>query len=337
MISIIDHQPLTTARWCLSLITSSWLPLATSSWPPTPDLSELTTNHWPQQDDVYHWPPTTDLLPADDRPLTTASWPLRLTTEDGCWEWLLRMAAETGCWARLLTMAAENGCWEGLLRMAAAKGCWEWLLRKVADNGCWEKLLHENGCWEWLLRMAAEKGCSSFKISSFLVRGGSGGTTGETTFSSFRGRRTPETVVRCKFLTYSRATFPSFRDGWMLETVVKCKFFTIAAQPLRHFVIVGRPKLWWNANFSRSSRATFPWLRDRRMSETVLKWCFLYDREWSRRFGSGSYIFVYAAVVKRRFVDWKVRAAVAPCTFSFSGMNPLVVSCALAARNCGKM
>lgn len=47
--------------------------------------------------------------------------------------------------------------------------------------------------------------------------------------------------------------------------------FHVAKQSSRYFVLVGRPTLWRNANFSRCE-ATFSSLRARRMPETVVEW-----------------------------------------------------------------
>ena len=52
------------------------------------------------------------------------------------------------------------------------------------------------------------------------------------------------------------------------------KFFTWPKQPLTQKVIVGHPKLWWNAN-SLGARATLSSLRARRTSKTVVKCKFL--------------------------------------------------------------
>ena len=58
------------------------------------------------------------------------------------------------------------------------------------------------------------------------------------------------------------------------ETVVKCKFMSWPKQPLTQKVIVGRPKLWRNANLL-GARATVSSLRARRTSKTVVKCKFL--------------------------------------------------------------
>ena len=48
----------------------------------------------------------------------------------------------------------------------------------------------------------------------------------------------------------------------------------VLAQPFRHFVLVGHPKLWRNANFELDG-ATLSSLRVGRTSETVVKYDFL--------------------------------------------------------------
>ena len=54
-----------------------------------------------------------------------------------------------------------------------------------------------------------------------------------------------------QILHMSLATLSSLRARRTPKTVVKCEF---CACPSRHFVLVGRPKLWRNAKFSGSSR-----------------------------------------------------------------------------------
>ena len=339
---------------------------------------------------------------------------LRRAAEKGCWEGLLRRAAEKGCWERLLRQAAEKGCWERLLRKAAEKGCWEGLLRKAAEKGCWERLLRKaakKGCWERLLRKAAEKGCWQellfenapplkmlllFKISSLFFRRvglvGRGGRQPSHHFvlvgrpklwwnANFSRCRSNPLVTSCssdaqncgemQIFHVAEATLSSFRAHRAPKTVVKCKFMSCPKQPSRHFVLIGRPKLWWSANFldpqncgemqilcalaqpSRhfvlvgklwwnwnanfwAGRGTFSSLRAGRTFETVVKRWFLYAAGDCRRHALISYIFVDAAVAERAFWHFGWRAAVAKRTFWFSQMNPLVGFGGSIARNCGE-
>ena len=53
MMRMADHQPLTSARWC------AWL--TTNPWPQQDDVQGWPRQPWPQQDDVHGWPPTPDL------------------------------------------------------------------------------------------------------------------------------------------------------------------------------------------------------------------------------------------------------------------------------------
>ena len=161
-----------------------------------------------------------------------------MIAEKSCWENLLRRAAEKGCWEKLLRRAAEKGCWEKLLRKSAEKSCWEELLRKAAEKGCWEKLLRraaEKSCWERLLRKSAEKSCWDRCSSKMLLL---------FKISSFLFRRVG--------LVGRGGRQPGGR------------------QPSHHFVLVGRPKLWWNAN-SWARRATLNAKSDRRTPKTVVK------------------------------------------------------------------
>ena len=163
-----------------------------------------------------------------------------MIAEKSCWEELLRKAAEKSCWERLLRRAAEKSCWERLLRKAAEKSCWEELLRKAAEKTCWEELLRP---------LLSSKMLLLLKISSFLFR--RVGLVG-------RGGRQPSRhfvlVGRPKLWWNAnswarRATLNAKSDRRTPKTVVKCKFFTLPKQPLTQKVIVGRPKLWWNTNF----------------------------------------------------------------------------------------
>ena len=229
---------------------------------------------------------------------------LRKAAEKSCWEELLRRAAEKGCWEELLRRAAKKSCWEELLRKAAEKICWEELLRRAAEKGCWEKLLRraaEKSCWERLLRKSAEKSCwdrcSSkmlllCKISSFLFRRvglvGRGSSDaqncGEMQIFHVAERPLTQKVIvgRPKLwwnanFSRRRATLNAKSDRRTPKTVVKCKFLSSPKQHLTQKVIVGRPKLWWNAN-SLGARATLSSLRARRTSKTVVKCKFFRRR-----------------------------------------------------------
>ena len=244
--TIADHQPLTTAN---DKTIADHQPLTTAN-----DKNDKTI--------------------ADHQPLTTANdktirqWEdlLRRSAEKICWEDLLRRSAEKICWENLLRenllrRSAEKTCW----RKSAAKICWEDLLQKSAEKICWEKICWEDLlrgsaekiclrksaekiCWEDLLKKSAEKICwewlwikTSLKFLSFFTQGGFG-----------RSRRETPDVQNC---------------GEM-------RIFEIAAQPSRRFVLIGRPKLWWNANFW-DRRATLSSFRAHRTSKTVVKCEFL--------------------------------------------------------------
>ena len=167
------------------------------------------------------------------------------------------MSAESGCWEDLLRMAAEKICWEWLLRMAAEKSCWEWL--------CWEELLWEllrraaeSGCWEWLWIKTSLKISSSF-YAGWVWLTPAGNNPLVTSWSS-----DAQNCGEMRILHMSLATLSSLRGRRTPKTVVKCKFITSRAQPSRHFVLIGRPKLWWNANLSRrrSNPLVTSWLSD---------------------------------------------------------------------------
>ena len=349
---------------------------------------------------------------------------LRRSAEKICWEDLLRKSAERKsaekiCWEDVL----KKICCEDLLRRSAAKICWEDLLRenllrRSAERICWEDLLKKI-CWEDLLRRSAEKICwedllrmvvdqDFFKISFFFLRRvGLVDQDGRppsrhfvligrpklwwnasfwdrrATLSSFRAHRTSKTVVKCEFLRSPRnplvvscssdvqncgemrifeiaaqpsrhfvvvgrpklrwnaifldrrRNLSSLRARRTSKTEVKCESAWVVGQPSRRFVLIGRPKLRWNANFEARS-ATLSSLRAGQMSETVVKWWFLYAACYPGLPALDSYIFAYAAVVKRGFWNVEWHAVVARRTFCFCWMNPLVGFGGSMARNCGE-
>ena len=418
---------------------------------------------------------------------------LRRSAEKICWENLLRRSAEKICWEDLLRRSAEKICWrksaekicwedllKNLLRRSAEKICWEDLLRRSAEKICWRKSA-EKICWEDLLRMVVDQ--AFFKISFFFYAGWVWSIkTGDhplvtscssdvqnwgemrilklavATLSSLRAHRTSKTEVKCecwsspsqpsrRFVLIGRpklrwnanfearrrnplvvscssdvqnwgemriglgrlATLSSFRAHRTSKTEVKCEFWSSPSQPSRHFVLIGRPKLRWNANVEarrrnplvvscssdvqnwgemrilklavatlssfrahRTSKTevkcesawvvwqpsrrfvligrpklwwnanlwlrrwTLSSLRAGQMSETVVKWWFLYAACCPGLPALDSYIFAYAAVVKRGFWNVEWHAVVARRTFCFCWMNPLVGFGGSMARNCGE-
>ena len=191
------------------------------------------------------------------------------------------------------------------MRRSAEKICWEDLLRKSAEKICWKI------CWGDLLRRSAEKICCEdllrmvvgqdfLKISFFFLRRvGLVDQDGRPPSRHFvlvgrpklrwnanflDGRRNP-LVVSCssdvqnwgemRIFYVVVATLASFRAHRTSKTKVKCESTWVVWQPSRRFVLIGRPKLWWNANFE-VARATLSSLRAGQMSETVVKCWFLY-------------------------------------------------------------
>ena len=357
---------------------------------------------------------------------------MRRSAEKICWEDLLRKSAEKICWENLLRRSAEKICWEDLLKKicwedllrrsaekSAEKICWENLLRRSAEKICWEDLLKKI-CWEDLLRRSAEKICwedllrmvvdqDFLKISFFFYAGWVWSIkTGDhplvtscssdvqnwgemrilklavATLSSLRAHRTSKTEVKCecwsspsqpsrhfvligrpklrwnanvearrrnplvvscssdvqnwgemRILKLAVATLSSFRAHRTSKTEVKCESAWVVWQPSRRFVLIGRPKLWWNANLWLR-RWTLSSLRAGQMSETVVKWWFLYAACCPGLPALDSYIFAYAAVVKRGFWNVEWHAVVARRTSCFCWMNPLVGFGGSMARNCGE-
>ena len=104
------------------------------------------------------------------------------------------------------------------------------VLRRSAENGCAEKI-----CWDDLLRMAvlkrsAENGCAE-KICwgmAALRRSAENGCAEKICWEWLWIK------TSLKFLFFFRRVGLVDQDG---------------KPPSRHFVLVGRPKLWWNANF----------------------------------------------------------------------------------------
>ena len=294
----------------------------------------------------------------------------KICWEKICWEDLLRRSAERICWRK----SAEKICWEDLLRKSAEKICWENLLRenllrRSAEKICWEDLLKKI-CWEDLLRRSAEKICwedllrmvvdqDFFKISFFFYAGWVWSIkTGDhplvTSCSSdvrncgeMRILKLPAQPSR-RFVLIGRPKLwwnANFLDRRRNPLVVSCSSdvqnwgeMRIGLGRLatyRRFVLIGRPKLRWNANFELRS-ATLSSLRAGQMSETVVKWWFLYAACCPGLPALDSYIFAYAAVVKRGFWNVEWHAVVARRTFCFCWMNPLVGFGGSMARNCGE-
>ena len=101
----------------------------------------------------------------------------------------------------------------------------------------------------------------------FFYAGGFGGTTRETTFSSFRARQTSKTGLKFKFWVCPRNDFV-ISSSLHVQNCGDMKILKFPLQPVhrlrfvghektvakrncltsqRHFVVVGRLKLWWNA------------------------------------------------------------------------------------------
>ena len=271
-----------------------------------------------------------------------------MIAEKICWEDLLRKSAEKICWEDLLRRSAEKICWEDLLRRSAEKICWEDLLRiavlrRFAEKICWEWLWIKTSLeflsffyagWVWLTKTGDHplvtscssdvQNCGEMRSLHFFV----------ATLSSLRARRTSKTEVKCEVCTSSSQ--PSRHFVLVGPPKLRWNANLVLWQPSRRFVLIGRPKLWWNANFDFDG-ATLSSLRAGQMSETVVKWWFLYAAGCPGRRALDSYIFAHAAVVKRTFWNFGWRAVVARRTFCFCWMNPLVGFGGSIARNCGEM
>ena len=235
-----------------------------------------------------------------------------------------KWSAEKICWED-----AEKICWENLLRRFAEKICCGDLLnidhqndKTIADHQplttAWEDLLRRSAekiCWENLLRKSAEKICWENLLRSSaedLLR----------------------MVVDQNFLKIS---FFFLRRVGLVDQDGR--------PPSRHFVLIGRPKLRWNANFLRRGRnplvvscssdvqkwgemrifyvvvATLSSFPAHRTSKTEVKcesaWVVMATLSSFRAHRTSK------TVVKRKF---------------WSGpRNPLVTSCWSDVRNCCKM
>ena len=218
---------------------------------------------------------------------------LRRSAEKICW----RKSAEKICWEDLLKKSAEKICWENLLRenllrRSAEKICWEDLLKKI----CWEDLLRRSAekiCWEDLLRMVVDQ--DFFKISFFFYAG--------WVWSIKTGDH--PLVVSCS------------SD---VQNCGEMRILKLSAQPSRHFVLVGRPKLRWNANFVR-----------RRRNPLVVS-CSSDVQNWGEmRIGLGR------RATLSSFRAHRTSKTEVKCKFVTSFLNPLVTSCWSDVRNCGKM
>ena len=266
---------------------------------------------------------------------------MRRSAEKICWEDLLRKSAEKICWEDLLRRSAEKICWENLLRenllrRSAEKICWKNLLRRSAEKICWEKICWEDLlrtsaeenllrrsaekiCWKDLVKKSAEKIKTSLKFLSFFTQGGFGRSRRETTLSSFRAHRTSKTEVKCEFCTSPRNPLVVSCSS-DVQNCGEMRILYVAAQPSRHFVLVGRPKLWWNANFL-----------DRRRNPLVVS-CSSDVQNWGEmRIGLGP------LATPSSFRAHRTSKTVVKCKFVTSFLNPLVTSCWSDVRNCGKM
>ena len=83
----------------------------------------------------------------------------------------------------------------------------------------------------------------SVKIYSFFCLGAGIAPVDLTTLSSLRACRTLKTVVKCKFVTSPSDLFVTscVSDA---QNCGKMQILELAEQPFRHFVRVGRSKLW---------------------------------------------------------------------------------------------
>ena len=90
--------------------------------------------------------------------------------------------------------------------------------------------------------------------------------------------------------------------------------------PSRHFVLVGRPKLWWNANFVTRGR------------NPLVVSCSSDVQNWGEmRIGLGRLATLSS------FRAHRTSKTVVKCKFVTSTVNPLVTSCWSDVGNCGKM
>ena len=287
---------------------------------------------------------------------------MRRSAEKICWEDLLRRSAVRRSAVR---RSAEKICWEDLLRKSAEKICWEDLLRKSAEKICWIKtslkfISFFYAGWVWSIKTGDHPlvtSCSSdvrncgemriFEIAAqpsrhFVVVG----RPKLRWNANFEARRRNPLVTswssdvqnwgEMRSLHVVVATLSSLRARRTSKTEVKCESAWVLSQPSRRFVLIGRPKLWWNANVAVAG-ATLSSLRAGQMSETVVKCWFLYAAGCLGRRALDSYILAHAAVVKRAFWNFEWHAVVARRTFCFCWMNPLVGFGGSIARNCGEM
>ena len=161
----------------------------------------------------------------------------------------------------------------------------------------------EKICWEDLLRKSAEKICKLRWNAKFVRR-----------------RRNP-LVVSCSS-DVQKLRWNANRPGSSGNPlVVSCS---------------SDVQNWGEMRILKLVLATLSSLRAGQMSETVVKWWFLYAACCPGLPALDSYIFAYAAVVKRGFWNVEWHAVVARRTFCFCWMNPLVGFGGSMARNCSE-
>ena len=128
----------------------------------------------------------------------------------------------------------------------------------------------------------------------------------EATLSSLRARRTPKTVVKCKFSVRSRNPLVISCSS-DVQNCGEMQIFELDGQPFRHFVLVGRPKLWYKTMiFACRGRLPTPYAHfihfcARRCSETYIL------TFWTARRCSETHILILPDEPSRR-IRWADRA-----------------------------
>ena len=232
-------------------------------------------------------------------------------------------------------MIAEKICWEDLLRRSAEKICWENLLRRFAEKICWEDLLRSRLCWKisffflrgwvWLTKTGDHPlvtSCSSEKICWKLWWNANLDRWVNWLCSSdVQNCGEMRSLLRIAVATLKIVTFCARRTsktGWNANGCL-CLLY----QPSRRFVLVGRPKLWWNANFEQwPAQPSRHFVLVRRPKLWYLNADFCMPRVALGLRALDSYIFAHATVVKRTFWNFGWHAVVARRTFCFCWMQP---------------
>ena len=155
--------------------------------------------------------------------------------------------------------------------------------------------------------------------------------------ANFEARRRNPLVTSCssdvqnwgemRILKLAVATLSSFRARRTSKTEVKCEFWSSPSRPSRRFVLVGRPKLRWNAN--RPGSSGNPLVVS--CSSDVQNWsemqiCDFDGSCWSDVRNCGKMVIFVCRVLPRASCAWFIHFCVRRCSKTW------ILKCGMARR-----